>query len=216
VSDLIYQRPAILNDVKPGRHAVIEASAGTGKTYVIEHLFADLVLSGRCDPEQALIVTFTEKATGELRARVRATLETILRGDSGGPKPGHQPVVLDAGARERLYAALNSFERAPVFTIHGFCQRVLAEFAFLTGTGFALDVVESRGAFHRGATTWPKTRNRSRCCRSGSVRAKTKRTARPANSNSFSTRRITAAISTANLLRGWKTRRIFFPASMPS
>ncbi len=149
MSDPIYQRTAILKDVSPDRHAVIEASAGTGKTYVIEHLFADLVLSERCESERILIVTFTEKATGELRARVRRTLEAILRGESGEPKPGHEPVALDAEGRGRLYAALNSFERAPVFTIHGFCQRILTDFAFLTGSGFALDVVDSRGAFHR-------------------------------------------------------------------
>ncbi len=149
MSELVYQRPEILKKVAPGSHAVIEASAGTGKTYVIERLFADLVLLGRCEPDKILVVTFTEKATGELRGRVRGTLEAILRGEETQARQDHEPVTLDAAARERLYTALNSFERVPVFTIHGFCQRILTDFAFLTGTGFALDVVDSRGAFHR-------------------------------------------------------------------
>jgi len=149
VPELIYHRPAILDEIDPCRHAVIEASAGTGKTFIIEHLFADLVMLGRCDPEQVLVVTFTEKATGELRARVRGTLEAILRGEGGEPRPDHKAIKLDAEVSKRLYAALNSFERVPVFTIHGFCQRVLTEFAFLTGSSFALDVVEAPSAFHR-------------------------------------------------------------------
>ncbi len=149
MSELVYHRPAILKEIHPGCHAVIEASAGTGKTYVIEHLFADLVLLQRCDPEQVLVVTFTEKATGELRARVRGTLEAILQGEGGEPGPDRETIPIDAEGRKRLYAALNSFERVPVFTIHAFCQRVLTEFAFLTGSSFALDVVDARGAFHR-------------------------------------------------------------------
>ncbi len=149
MSELIYHRPAILNEIDSDRHAVIEASAGTGKTFIIEHLFADLVMLQRCDPEQVLVVTFTEKATGELRARVRGTLEAIVRGEGGESGPDRETIPIDAEGRKRLYAALNSFERVPVFTIHAFCQRVLTEFAFLTGSSFALDVVDARGAFHR-------------------------------------------------------------------
>lgn len=149
MSDPIYQRPGILKEIDSSRHAVIEASAGTGKTYVIERLFADLVLSQRCEPDRILVVTFTEKATGELRGRVRATLEAILQGEEPHARNDHEPVALDAAAQERLYMALNSFERVPVFTIHGFCRRILTDFAFLTGTGFALDMVDSHGAFHR-------------------------------------------------------------------
>lgn len=149
MSELAYHRPVILNQVDYDRHAVIEASAGTGKTYTIERLFADLVLSGRCDFEQVLTVTFTEKATGELRGRVRATLEGILRGDETEPREGHEQVTLDAKGCGRLNAGLNSFERAPIFTIHGFCQRILTDFAFLAGMSFAPEVVDARGAFHR-------------------------------------------------------------------
>jgi exodeoxyribonuclease V beta subunit len=94
------------------RHAVIEASAGTGKTYTIEQLVLRLLLETGTPIERILLVTFTEKATGELRLRLRATLENRMR-DS--------PDVFGK--------ALDSFDQASIFTIHGFCQRLLQEYA---------------------------------------------------------------------------------------
>src|SRR5437899_1058488 len=98
-----------------GRHAVVEASAGTGKTYTIENLVRRLLIEEEVPLEQILIVTFTEKATGDLRIRVRKTLERALQKN-------------DEDA-ELLKPAVDHFDQAPVFTIHGFCQRMLQEYA---------------------------------------------------------------------------------------
>ena len=68
------QKPRVLADVPDGRCVVIEASAGTGKTYTITRWVADLVLRGAARIDEILVVTFTLKAAGELRDRLRATL----------------------------------------------------------------------------------------------------------------------------------------------
>ena len=65
--------PAVLDRIGTG-HAVIQASAGTGKTYTLEHLVVDLLLQGVA-LEEICVVTFTQKAALELRSRVRAKLE---------------------------------------------------------------------------------------------------------------------------------------------
>lgn len=146
----IYYRPSILKEIRREAHAVIEASAGTGKTHAIEHLVLDLLMSGDCAVDQILVVTFTEKATAELRVRIRQVLEKILFGVSG-PKPAGdtEAVVIDEAGRSRLENAFYSFDRAPIFTIHGFCHRVLTDFAFQSGTLLELQVTDSRGAFHQ-------------------------------------------------------------------
>src|SRR5580704_908391 len=90
----IYYRPSILKEIRAGVHAVIEASAGTGKTFAIEHLVVDVLLSGECAVDQILVVTFTEKATAELRVRIRQALEKILFGaPSPDPAGNTEPVV---------------------------------------------------------------------------------------------------------------------------
>src|SRR5205823_5437679 len=97
------------------RHAVIEASAGTGKTYTIEQLVLRLLTQTPTMLDKILLVTFTEKATGELKTRLRQTLDRTARDE-----PQHEAI---------LQRALDQFDQAPVFTIHGFCQRLLQEHA---------------------------------------------------------------------------------------
>jgi exodeoxyribonuclease V beta subunit len=104
------------------RHAVIEASAGTGKTYTIERLVLRILLETNTTLDQLLIVTFTEKATGELRTRLRGMLDNAL-----AERPERRPV---------LQPALDQFDQAAIFTIHGFCQRVLQEYALEQGQDF--------------------------------------------------------------------------------
>jgi exodeoxyribonuclease V beta subunit len=145
-----YARPTILDQVPHDRHAVIEASAGTGKTHTIEHLVLDLLLNSQCPIDQILVVTFTEKATTELRGRIRALLENVLAGGAPPKHPGDAKVVeLDADGERRLEAALFAFDRAPIFTIHAFCRRVLSELAFETRSGFEGELVDGPGAFHQ-------------------------------------------------------------------
>lgn len=146
----IYYRPAILKEITKRAHCVIEASAGTGKTFTIENMVVDLLLSGECTVDQILVVTFTEKATAELRVRVRQALEKILFGASSPRSAGDAaPIAIDAHGRKRLVDAFYSFDRAPISTIHGFCHRVLTDFAFQSGTLLDLQLTDSRGAFHR-------------------------------------------------------------------
>ena len=70
-----YAKPALL-DAVPASHCVIEASAGTGKTFTLEHLVVQLILDG-VPLESILVVTFTRKATLELIARVREKLAEL-------------------------------------------------------------------------------------------------------------------------------------------
>ncbi|MCB9594857.1 MAG: UvrD-helicase domain-containing protein [Sandaracinaceae bacterium] len=141
-------RPPILDSIDPARHVVLEASAGTGKTYTLEHLVAELVIVHAVPLEQILVVTFTDKATREMRERVRATLRRVLEAtESVGPD---EPAwVIDDAARQRVRDALAVFDRAPISTIHAFCQRVLTENAFDCARLLRQEQVESRDVFGR-------------------------------------------------------------------
>ena len=134
-----YKRPAILAmpEFKQG-HAVIEASAGTGKTYTLEHLVLDLIINNGAKIEEILVVTFTDAATRELRERVRDLIRRVCdeTGDlPAGADPGSYWEINEA-TRSRLREALFRFDGAAISTIHGFCQRVLSEQAFLGGRLF--------------------------------------------------------------------------------
>src|ERR1700681_4848003 len=83
-ADREYFRPAILDQILDGRHKVIDASAGTGNTFAIERIVVELLLTGAAKIDQILVVTFTEKATAELRARIRAAIEDVMSGRSAG------------------------------------------------------------------------------------------------------------------------------------
>ncbi|WP_338074986.1 UvrD-helicase domain-containing protein [Kineococcus vitellinus] len=129
----------------PVATTVLEASAGTGKTYTIAGLVTRYVAEGRARVDELLVVTFGRAATAELRDRVR---ERLLRtrdalADPAGAAASADPVValLAAGGAEevaarrgRLVAALAAFDSATVATIHEFCRQVL------TSLGTAADV----------------------------------------------------------------------------
>src|SRR5439155_26709613 len=91
-------------------------SAGTGKTYFLEQRVVELIVEG-AELTQILVVTFTDKAVAELRMRIRDLVDRTS-----------QTAV--ERVRVRLRAALTSFDRAPIVTIHGFCHRILVEDAF--------------------------------------------------------------------------------------
>jgi exodeoxyribonuclease V beta subunit len=146
-------RPSVLRHVPLDRHAVIEASAGTGKTFTLEHLVVDIVLAGDLPIDRVLVVTFTEKATNELRLRLRSKLEELHRGGGEPPDEAQRNAgdfwVIDDAAQTKLARALLAFDGATVATIHAFCQRVLRENAFASGRLFEEQQVDGRDAFSR-------------------------------------------------------------------
>ena len=121
-------KPALVDDLHAA-HEVIEASAGTGKTYTLQRLVADLIVRGVSTIDRILVVTFTEKATQELRTRIRGYLQEVHDRTMDDDLPPFWEV--DAEAHGRLSAALRGFERASISTIHGFCRQVLQESALL-------------------------------------------------------------------------------------
>ena len=131
-----------------GTH-LVEASAGTGKTYSIAALFTRLVVLEGWAPENILVVTFTEAATAELKNRLRARLGEALAALQSGETPADeflQRLLAEALAKQergklilQLQAALSGFDTAAIYTIHGFCLRVLGDYAFLCGVPFELE-----------------------------------------------------------------------------
>lgn len=157
--------------IKPGI-TMIEASAGTGKTYTLTGLVLRLILESGLTTGQILVVTFTNAATEELSGRIRAALRDahslfLSHGtpdasdaDPGGPSE-HPPTDLDEidpfmrylldkygnqAGREALRRALLDFDELTVATIHGFCKRVLEESAFESGLPFEVSFLESDDA----------------------------------------------------------------------
>lgn len=123
---------------------LMEASAGTGKTYAIAMLVLRFVVEQGIPIDKVLVVTFTKVATEELKDRVRARLAEAKRAVEGHAT-GIDGNVLNwlnglelepALIRQRLVAALLDIDQAGIFTIHGFCQRVLREHALESGQLF--------------------------------------------------------------------------------
>jgi len=116
----------------PTGTTVLEASAGTGKTWTIATLATRYVAEGRAELSQLMLATFSRAATQELRERVRERFSSTLRGLSG--PDGDDPLVRHlrrapaeevAERRLRLVRALSEFDRATIATTHSFCQHVL-------------------------------------------------------------------------------------------
>jgi ATP-dependent helicase/nuclease subunit A len=95
---------------------VVEAAAGTGKTTELVARIVRLIETGRAQIGQIVAVTFSEKAAGELKLRIREQLER-----------GRARVPTDSPEATRLTAAVHDFEDAHVSTIHGFCSELLRE-----------------------------------------------------------------------------------------
>lgn len=150
MTTVFVKKPAILASLPNDRHAVIEASAGTGKTYTLEHLVIDLLLEGRdVTLDRLLVVTFTEKAAAELRARLRKKMTQLVEQTVSDAAEGDAAWRIDDDARKKLARALLSFDAASISTIHAFCQRVLAENAFESARHFDQELVDGRTTFDR-------------------------------------------------------------------
>lgn len=136
---------------------LIEASAGTGKTYTMANLYLRLILGVGCDPlnvEQILVVTFTKAATQELRDRIRAKLSDVAKwfenpeseeAKTGLAEPFLQKLYAEvrpnlAKALLRLRIAEQEMDLASIFTIDSFCQKMLFQYAFDSGVRFDIDL----------------------------------------------------------------------------
>ncbi len=139
---------------------LIEASAGTGKTWNICGLYLRLLVECNLEVRQILVVTFTNAATAELRERVRRRIvETLDYLRARGPQNG-DPFVeklvdgfeLRGIAKDamvvRLDLALKTFDEAAIFTIHGFCQRALADTPLAAGEPFELELLPDDREMH--------------------------------------------------------------------
>ena len=144
---------------------LIEASAGTGKTYTIAGLYLRLVLghgelpegADALTPPQILVMTFTDAATQELRERIRDALmiaARVFRALDPDTVPGVQDIHKElrheyaeaerAGAARRLELAAEWMDEAAVSTIHGWCYRMLREHAFDSGSLFTQDLASDQ------------------------------------------------------------------------
>ncbi|MBK4714920.1 MULTISPECIES: exodeoxyribonuclease V subunit beta [Tenebrionibacter/Tenebrionicola group] len=144
---------------------LIEASAGTGKTFTIAALYLRLLLGlggdSACprqpDVKELLVVTFTEAATEELRGRIRARIHELrvacIRGRSSDALLSR---LLDdipdrRQAARALLLAERQMDEAAIFTIHGFCQRMLSLNAFESGMLFEQRLLEDESLLRQQA-----------------------------------------------------------------
>ncbi|MBP6123201.1 MULTISPECIES: exodeoxyribonuclease V subunit beta [Providencia] len=141
---------------------LIEASAGTGKTYTIGILYLRLLLGlggenafpRPLSVEEILVVTFTEAATNELRGRIRERIHEMrlacLRNGVGfESKPEYLELLKELPEQEQrtfasnwLLAAERQMDEAAIYTIHGFCQRMLVHNAFESGILFEQTMIQ--------------------------------------------------------------------------
>ncbi len=137
-----------------GGITVIEASAGTGKTYCLTGLVLRLLLEGRVsDVGRVLVVTFTNAAADELTTRLRSALRQayrLLAGEDDEDRAGGDPFLRhlrdrysDGDGATILRRALLHFDDLGVFTIHSFCKRVLEESAFESGIPFQPEFIDN-------------------------------------------------------------------------
>lgn len=142
---------------------LIEASAGTGKTWTIAALYVRLVLGHGAEaafgrpllPAEILVMTFTKAATKELSDRIRARLVEAANGFRGLVAPraedtflvdlidSYAPGAVREQAAHRLMLAAEAMDDAAIFTIDAWCQRMLREHAFDSGCLFDEELIAS-------------------------------------------------------------------------
>jgi exodeoxyribonuclease V beta subunit len=136
------------HDVPLSGWNLVEASAGTGKTYALAGLYVRLLIEKGLSVKEILVVTFTKAATNELKTRIRARIKDAVGAFTGGAvaDPFLAGLVSSVENHERarrlLTDALRSFDESAIFTIHGFCLRALHNHAFESGSLFDMEFVE--------------------------------------------------------------------------
>lgn len=138
----------ILNSpIDPGP-TIIEASAGTGKTYTLSHLCARFLLDGTVsDPGEILLVTFTNDAAKELSERTRRVMELLADAPAPQEASKHPHIAALRGRfpdhRRTMASALERIDRLSVSTIHSFCTSVLQTEGALCGFPVVPETVSS-------------------------------------------------------------------------
>ena len=108
----------------------IEASAGTGKTYNVMQILTKLLTENKeLRLKDILIVTYTEKATAELKNRTREKLTELLKESA------------DEDLKKKLRVEILEVDNAPIYTFHSFCQRSIAEFGLSINKPSSLDMM---------------------------------------------------------------------------
>jgi exodeoxyribonuclease V beta subunit len=134
---------------------LIEAAAGTGKTYTIESLFVRLIIEKNLTVDKILVVTFTKAATEELRDRIRNKLVSVKEVFENGKSSDslvdslYKKYKDHSLAAELVNKAVIDFNEASICTIHGFCARILSENSFETGALFDTELVTDQSALIR-------------------------------------------------------------------
>ena len=141
-----------VTSVELSKSNLIEASAGTGKTYSIAILVLRLVIEKGISIKEILMVTFTKAAVAELEERIRIFLKSALLVAENKKISDTliQKIVEDYIIKtnrnlvlNRLKNAVLSLDESSVLTIHSFCQNTLSEFAFETNQLFDSETIEN-------------------------------------------------------------------------
>lgn len=124
--------PFNIDQFTPEENQYIEASAGTGKTYTIRKISAELVKRG-IPLSEVLFVTYTDKAAGEMRDRIREEMSERLDKASAETKPLFEQACQDV-------------DKAVIGTIHSFCRKTLHDFAYEAGVPFDMENIDVQAA----------------------------------------------------------------------
>ena len=155
-----YKKFDVLNVSLAGEN-LIEAAAGTGKTYSIAIMVLRWILSTNHPIDSVLAVTFTNYATAELKERILNFLEKGLvffekpeNCSDATVKKVCSRITDKNEAIAKLKKAVNDFDTASIFTIHGFCQKLIREHAFELGIDFKMELSEDADPANDTATAF--------------------------------------------------------------
>lgn len=162
---MAFSKPLDLSTLPLCGERLIEASAGTGKTFTIAALYLRLLLGlggenaypKPLSVEEILVVTFTEAATQELRGRIRKNIHQLRLAcaHGGSADPLFSELLMQIAdlstAAALLLVAERSMDEAAIYTIHGFCQRVLTHNAFESGVMFRQTLLQDELPLQRQA-----------------------------------------------------------------
>ncbi len=137
----------LIANIDLNKSNLIEASAGTGKTYSLTELVVRLLVEEKIPLEQILVVTFTEASTQDLRDKVRRKL-----------KEKFKSTETSSETKMLLEQAIKNFEQSSIETIHSFCLKILKENAFETGLSLGIQLITDSSSIVQEITAdfWAK------------------------------------------------------------